>query len=143
MNILEEHLRGTSLMNIIDEHLNPICHGLLGPDRFMGGHKVPTFNLRALNCCLTFKFCVCIESYVQLAKIKKIKKSQHGCGRWAPQPHLTPPCSDFACSGLKDIWFKLKTTRTNRGGRTKSTNKKCDMTSCTGHTSHTYTQKFL
>jgi len=24
-------------MNILDEHLNPICHGLLGPDRFMGG----------------------------------------------------------------------------------------------------------
>ena len=33
-------------------------------------------------------------------KIEKIKKSQHGCGRWAPQPHLTPPCSDFACGGL-------------------------------------------
>ena len=30
------------------------------------------------------------------------EKSQHGCGGWAPQPHLTPPCSDFACSGLKD-----------------------------------------
>ena len=28
------------------------------------------------------------------------KKSQHGCGRWAPQPHLTPPCSDFAYGGL-------------------------------------------
>ena len=27
--------------------------------------------------------------------------SQHGCGRWAPQPHLTPPCSDFACGGLR------------------------------------------
>ena len=30
------------------------------------------------------------------------KKSQHGCGRWAPQLHLTPPCSDFACGGLED-----------------------------------------
>ena len=35
-----------------------------------GGHKVPWFNLRGLNCCLTLKFCVCIESYVQLAKIR-------------------------------------------------------------------------
>ena len=35
------------------------------------GHKVPGFNWRDLNCCLTLKFCVCIESYVQLAKIKK------------------------------------------------------------------------
>ena len=42
-------------------------------DHDMGGgrHKVPGFNLGALNCCLTLKFGVCIESYVHLAKIKK------------------------------------------------------------------------
>ena len=32
---------------------------------------MPGFNLRALNCCLTLKFGVCIGSYVQEAKIKK------------------------------------------------------------------------
>ena len=36
-----------------------------------GGHKVPRFNLRALNCILSLKFGVCIESYVQQTKIKK------------------------------------------------------------------------
>ena len=37
--------------------------------------SVPGLNLAALNCCLTLKFGECIESYVQLAKIKKeIKK---------------------------------------------------------------------
>ena len=55
----------------------PICYGLLRPDRFMGGHKVPGFNLWALNCWLTLKYCICIES-IQLAmmkkKLKKIRK---------------------------------------------------------------------
>ena len=49
------------------------------------------------------------------------KKSQHGCGRWAPQPHLTPPCSDFACGGLRDIDQRGGTNEcTNRGGRTNA-----------------------
>ena len=43
-----------------------------------------------------------------------IKKSQHGCGRWAPQPNLTPPCSDFACGGLRD---------SEQGGRTNARTK--------------------
>ena len=43
---------------------NPMCHGLLGPDRFMGeGYKVPGFILRALNCCLTLKRCICFQKY--------------------------------------------------------------------------------
>ena len=29
------------------------------------------------------------------------KKSQHSCNMWAHQPNLTPPCSDFACVGLR------------------------------------------
>ena len=40
-------------------------------DHCGGVQKVPGFNLRDLNCCLTLKFGVCIESYVQLAKIRK------------------------------------------------------------------------
>ena len=47
--------------------------------------------------------------------LPKVKKSQHGCGRWAPQPNLTPPCSDFACGGLKDNWNVNRKT-TARGG---------------------------
>ena len=47
--------------------------GVLDSGRNPGGkgHKVPGLNLRALNCCLTLKFGVSIERYVQLAKIKK------------------------------------------------------------------------
>ena len=37
-------------------------------------HKVLVFNFGALNCCLTFKFFVCIERYVQKSKIKKKSK---------------------------------------------------------------------
>ena len=29
------------------------------------------------------------------------KKSQHGCVRWALCEHLTSPCHDFACGGLR------------------------------------------
>ena len=37
-------------------------------------YKVPGFNLRALNCCLTLKFGEFFESYDQLAKMEnKIK----------------------------------------------------------------------
>ena len=32
---------------------------------------MPGFNLGALNLCLTLKFGVCIENYVQLDKVKK------------------------------------------------------------------------
>ena len=28
--------------------------------------------------------------------------------RWALEPHLTPPCSDFACGELKDDWIVNK-----------------------------------
>ena len=45
------------------------------------------------------------------------KKSRHGCGRWAPQPHLTPPCSDFTCRGLKDIWGNKEETHGGGGGK--------------------------
>ena len=41
------------------------------------------------------------QNFLGISKADEIK-SQHGCGRWAPKPHLTPPCSDFACSGLMD-----------------------------------------
>ena len=59
------------------------------------------------------------------------KKSQHGCGRWAPQPHLTPPCSDFACGGLRDIEQGRTNEqggtneRTNRGATNEHTNIVC------------------
>ena len=33
-------------------------------------HRSAKIQLRAVNCCLALKFDVCIESYVQLAKIK-------------------------------------------------------------------------
>ena len=46
--------------------------------------------------------------------VNKIK-SRLGCGRWAPQPHLTPPCTDFTCRGLKDIWGN--TEETHGGGQ--------------------------
>ena len=37
---------------------------------------MPGFNLGALNLCLTLKFGVCIENYVQIDKIKrKIQKN--------------------------------------------------------------------
>ena len=32
------------------------------------------------------------------------KKSQHGCIRWALHEHITPPCGDLACGGLKDCF---------------------------------------
>ena len=50
--------------------LNPIRPGVLDPGKFPG-HKVPGFNLGALNLCLSLEFGVCIENYVQLDKIKK------------------------------------------------------------------------
>ena len=45
------------------KQLNPICYGLLGLVTFMGGHKVSGLNLRALNCCLTLKLCVCFQKH--------------------------------------------------------------------------------
>ena len=36
-----------------------------------GGHKVPTLNLRALNCCLTLKLGVCFQKYVLTSQEKK------------------------------------------------------------------------
>ena len=30
------------------------------------------------------------------------EKSQHGCVRWALCEHLTSPCHDLACGGLRD-----------------------------------------
>ena len=41
-----------------------------------------------------------------------LKKSQHGCVRWALSEHITtPPCHDLACGGLEDNQHK-----TNPGG---------------------------
>ena len=42
------------------------------------------------------------------------QKSQHSCGRWAHQPNLSFPCSDFTCSRLKDSGI-IK----NKGGGTE------------------------
>ena len=36
------------------------------------GHKVPGFNLRALNCCLTLKLCICFQKYKLTSHEKKI-----------------------------------------------------------------------
>ena len=36
------------------------------------GAKVPGFNLRALDCCLTFKLCVCFQKYKLTLHEKKI-----------------------------------------------------------------------
>ena len=53
--------------------LNPIRPGDLDPGKFKGGggHKVPGFNLRALNCCLTLKLCVCFQEYKLTSYEKK------------------------------------------------------------------------
>ena len=37
--------------------------------------------------------------------VEKAKKSLNSCGRWAPQPHLNPPRSNFALNGLKYNWI--------------------------------------
>ena len=34
--------------------------------------------------------------------VKGVEKSQHGCVRWALCEHLTSPCHDFACGGLRN-----------------------------------------
>ena len=39
-------------------HNADAARGIKGP-----WHKVPGFNLRALNCCLTLKLCVCFQKY--------------------------------------------------------------------------------
>ena len=60
--------------------------------------KDPSFRSRDISLFVTmYDFELKILSF-----LKPQKKSQHGCGKWAPQPHLTPPCSDFAYGGLKD-----------------------------------------
>ena len=59
-------------------------------DRFMGGHNIPGFNLRALNYCLNMKICKCIESYFQQTKINKTVK-QGWCDRCVEMSE----CNDF------------------------------------------------
>ena len=50
-------------------------------------------------------------------KVDNGKKSQHDCGKWVPKPHLTPPYSDFAWAGLKDIWSIMnKSMHIDEGG---------------------------
>ena len=51
--------------------LNPISPGVLGPGNTPGGHKVPTLNLNALNCCLTLKLYVCFQNYILTSQEKK------------------------------------------------------------------------
>ena len=52
--------------------VNPISPGVLGPGNTPGGgHKVPTLNLRALNCCLTLKLCVCSQKYILTSQERK------------------------------------------------------------------------
>merc|ERR1711954_22930 len=36
-----------------------------------GGHKGPTLKLRALNCYLTLKLCVCFQKYILTSQEKK------------------------------------------------------------------------
>ena len=55
------------------------------------------------------------------AELGNRKKSQHDCGRWVP--HLTPPYSDFAWAGLKDIWFIMKKSMHNDEGGDRTTHK--------------------
>ena len=47
-----------NLKGVADWLFNPICHGPLGRDRFMGGHKVPGFVKSSLKHHLTMKFCI-------------------------------------------------------------------------------------
>ena len=55
----------------------------------------------------------CIQTHTQTQKVLlvltwlapvlhalSLEKSQEGCGRWAPQLKLTPPCSSLVCDGL-------------------------------------------
>jgi hypothetical protein len=51
--------------------------------------------LPPLSTKINLKIYKCINIFV-------LKKSQHGCVRWALREHLTPPCYDFACAGLED-----------------------------------------
>ena len=57
-------------------YLNPIRPWDLDPGIFPGvgggGHKVPGFNLRVLDCCLTLKLCVCFQKYILTSQEKKI-----------------------------------------------------------------------
>ena len=50
---------------------NPISPRVLDPCNTLGGHKVPGFNLRALDCCLTLKLCVCFQKYKLTSHEKK------------------------------------------------------------------------
>ena len=56
--------------------VKPIRSGAPDPGNNPGGHKVPGFNLRVLNCCLTLKFGVCIESLCPTSQNEKIKKKK-------------------------------------------------------------------
>ena len=63
-----------------------------------------------------------ICSYFELLLTKKylqhntIKKSQHGCVRWALREHLPHPCHDFACGGLQSISSVGLGRRIHQGG---------------------------
>ena len=63
-----------------------------------------TISFRKQSSYFILKVALC-ESYKHLVKISPAshvyKKSQHSCVRWALREHLTPPCSDFACVGLR------------------------------------------
>ena len=54
--------------------INPISPGVSDPGNTPGGgggHKVPGFNIRALNCCLTLKLCICFQKYKLTSHEKK------------------------------------------------------------------------
>ena len=60
--------------------LNVANYGWMGSIPYFSYLKVPGFNFRALNCCLTLKLCVCFQKYILTSQKKKkmvqISKSQ-------------------------------------------------------------------
>ena len=62
-----------SKKKLMEFSINPISPGVLDPGNTQGGgHKVPGFNLRALNCCFTLKLCICFQKYKLSSHEKKI-----------------------------------------------------------------------
>ena len=58
---------------IIVIRINPIRPGVPEPGNNPGrGHKVPGFNLRALDCCLALKLFICFQKYKFTSHEKKI-----------------------------------------------------------------------
>ena len=88
--------------------------GIVGSLKFLSKIKRNQIRLvhifLAMWSCMIYAISCCLYDPISHAHAptrigKHFKNIQHGCSRWAPQPHLTP-CSDFAWGMLKDMRFK-------------------------------------